>query len=274
MEEEWKVIEGYKNYSINIKGDVIKNKTRKYLKQRIDKRKNRSLVSIVDDDGKITNVYVSRLLAIAYIENEQNYKTVYLIDKNKSELDIKNLQWKDNKNFYNLTGEYGIGYTINNEEFYFDLEDYAIIKKHCWHIKKDGYAICTGKRSDKNIYMHRLIMGSKNDDNKYIDHINRIRNDNRKENLRIVTTQQNNFNQSIGKGNTSGIIGVAKRTTKTKKKGISEYWRSGIKYNGKHITKQFKTKEDAIKWRLQKELEYFGIDFAPQRNLFEKYGIK
>ena len=36
-----------------------------------------------------------------------------------------------------------------------------------------------------------------------------------------------------------------------------------IFFERKHITKQFKTKEDAIKWRLQKELEYFGIDFAP-----------
>ena len=33
---------------------------------------------------------------------------------------------KDNK--YNLSGSYGIGYDSNNNEFYFDLEDYELIK--------------------------------------------------------------------------------------------------------------------------------------------------
>ena len=39
---------------------------------------------------------------------------------------------KDNKKFneYNLSGEYGIGYTAKGEEFYFDLEDYYKIKDY------------------------------------------------------------------------------------------------------------------------------------------------
>lgn len=37
-------------------------------------------------------------------------------------------------NIYNLTGEYGIGYTSNtNKEFYFDIEDYDKIKNYCWY---------------------------------------------------------------------------------------------------------------------------------------------
>lgn len=36
-------------------------------------------------------------------------------------------------NIYNLSGEYGIGWTSNtNKEFYFDLEDYDKIKDYCW----------------------------------------------------------------------------------------------------------------------------------------------
>jgi len=40
-------------------------------------------------------------------------------------------------NTYNLTGEYGIGYTSKGEEFYFDLEDYDKIKDYCWCIDKN-----------------------------------------------------------------------------------------------------------------------------------------
>ena len=41
---------------------------------------------------------------------------------------------KEIKNKYDLSGEYGIGWTHNTEhEFYFDLEDYDIIKYYCWY---------------------------------------------------------------------------------------------------------------------------------------------
>jgi len=33
-------------------------------------------------------------------------------------------------------------------------------------------------------------------------------------------------------------------------------------------------KEEAIKIRLKAELKYFGLEFAPQRHLFEQYGIR
>ena len=40
-------------------------------------------------------------------------------------------------NKYDLSGEYGIGWTSNtNQEFYFDLEDYDKIKDYCWIYNK------------------------------------------------------------------------------------------------------------------------------------------
>lgn len=36
---------------------------------------------------------------------------------------------------------------------------------------------------------------------------------------------------------------------------------------------RFDNKEDAIVARLRGELKYFGIEFSPQRDLFEEYGI-
>ena len=41
-----------------------------------------------------------------------------------------------------------------------------------------------------------------------VDHINRIRNDNKLSNLRLATPSQNQFNSNLRKDNTSGIKGV------------------------------------------------------------------
>ena len=56
-------------------------------------------------------------------------------------------------NTYDLSGEYGIGYTQKEEEFYFDLEDYDKIKDYCWCINQDGYVF----NSSSRILMHRLV---------------------------------------------------------------------------------------------------------------------
>ena len=37
-------------------------------------------------------------------------------------------------NRYDLSGEYGVGYTSKNQPFYFDKEDYELIKDYCWFI--------------------------------------------------------------------------------------------------------------------------------------------
>ena len=50
-------------------------------------------------------------------------------------------------------------------------------------------------------------------------------------------------------------------------------WRSRIVVDEKEIyLGTFQNKEDAIKARLKAEAKYYG-EFAPQRHLFEQYGI-
>lgn len=168
-------------------------------------------------------------------------------------------------NQYDFFDEYGVGYCSNTgSEFYFDLEDYDKIKDYCWfeNIQSNGYhALCShDQTTGQLIRMQWIILG------KYFDHINRNPLDNRKKNLRPATSQKNMQNRSKHKNNTSGVIGVNWRKDRNK-------WRSFISINEKQISLGlFVKKEDAIKARLEAEIKYFG-EFAPQRHLFQEYGI-
>jgi len=155
-------------------------------------------------------------------------------------------------NTYNLTGEYGIGYTTNGKEFYFDLEDYNLIKGYCWNLSDYGYVVTSLNLTGiPNIRMHRLVM--KVTENKYmVDHIHHILHDNRKSELRIVTRSQNGMNKALAKNNTSGVKGVYWDKT-------SEYWRPFIVIDKKQtLLGKFDKFEDAVKVRKEAEEKYQG----------------
>lgn len=188
-----------------------------------------------------------------------------------------NKKYKKKYNTYNLSGEYGIGYTTKGEEFYFDLEDYDKIKDYCWRIHNRGYVACSINRGKnkpkKDLMMHILIMNGYDEElniknNMEVDHINgsSSRNDNRKENLRSCTHQENMCNYGIPSNNTSGVIGVSWDAT-------HGYWIAHITYKNKKIKLgSYANKEDAIISRLKGEKKYFK-EFAPQQYLFEVYDI-
>jgi hypothetical protein len=166
-------------------------------------------------------------------------------------------------NKYDLRGRYCIGWTTNtNREFYFDLEDYDKIKDCCWceSISCGTSRLATGSMSE-TIFMHQLL-GFANH-----DHINRNGLDNRKKNFRPCTTQENTTNRSLTSRNTSGFIGVCWREKEQR-------WIAQIMVNYKGIYLGcFADKNDAIRARLNAEVKYFGLEFSPQRHLFEQYGI-
>jgi hypothetical protein len=169
-------------------------------------------------------------------------------------------------NKYNLDGEYGIGYTENGTEFYFDLEDYDKIKEYRW-TEENGYIICYKMQNGKKyrIQMHRLLMELPMKDNtQIVDHKNLQRNDNRKENLRICTYSQNQCNrdrQHETRASKSGYTGIEIIHTK---KG--DRYRVRIAINGKeHYLGYFYNLQDAIVARKNGEEKYHG-EFAYKGN--------
>ena len=155
------------------------------------------------------------------------------------------------QNRYDLTGEYGIGYSNDGKVcFYFDLQDYNIIKEYYWGISSNKYIYTRLPRCDghKVIFQHRLIMQC--DDNQEVDHINHVTYDNRRSNLRIVTSSQNKMNTKTRKSNT-GVRGVYQ--TKNFKFNVM------ISVNKKRLyLGTFDNLEDAIAVRKQAEDKYYG----------------
>jgi hypothetical protein len=156
-------------------------------------------------------------------------------------------------NTFDLSGEYGIGYTTKGEEFYFDIEDYDLIKDYCWHIDRHGYVVVFVSR--KSVKMHRLLLGLTHS-SIFADHKSRIRHDNRRENLRIATPTQNSQNRNMQSNNTSGITGVWYDKSRQK-------WCVEIKTTeGKIHLGRRDTLEEAINLRKEAEDKYFG-EFRP-----------
>ena len=133
----------------------------------------------------------------------------HLVIQNRVVVCLKNPQEKNGLknrklNKYDLSGDYGIGYTAKGEPFYFDKEDYDKIKNYTWSINPDKYV--SSCPFGKTIKMHILIMSPPK--GKVIDHINHITFDNRKSNLRICEHYQNIIHSRTYKNNTSGRKGV------------------------------------------------------------------
>lgn len=162
-------------------------------------------------------------------------------------------------NTYDLSGEYGIGYTSKGEEFFFDLEDYDKIKDYYWRTDENNYFISTtgNKNKPQNFHLHRIIMLDEENMKNLsidIDYINGInsRNDNRKVNLRITTRSQNNQNRTLRSDTKSGFMGVSYNKQILK-------WESYLSINyKKYNLGYFSDFTEAVKARIEGEQKYFG----------------
>ena len=160
-------------------------------------------------------------------------------------------------NTYDLTGEYGKGWTNKGEEFWFDKEDYDKIKNYCWHFNQWGHLISTEPNSNKRVFLHRRVM-EPIPEGMVVDHINHLgsrqnKYDNRKSNLRIVTQRQNALNSVVHKNNKSGVSGVT--FVKSYNKWVARINAEPYK---RIILGYFDNFEDAVNARLKAEQKYYG----------------
>lgn len=88
----------------------------------------------------------------------------------------------------------------------FDKEDFPLVSERQWSINRQDY-VSSGAGKEQ-VLMHRLVMQADKGD--VVDHINRVKVDNRKCNLRFCTTSQNTLNRCVQSNNKLGIKGVVK----------------------------------------------------------------
>lgn len=90
--EIFKVIEEFPNYSISNLGNIKNSKGQLMV---IGKRKSNSgyLQIRFYNEGKYYYRYIHKLLALAFIPNPNNYRTINHIDGNKENNCISNLEW-------------------------------------------------------------------------------------------------------------------------------------------------------------------------------------
>ena len=87
-------------------------------------------------------------------------------------------------NKYEFYDDYVVGYTKNtNEKFYIDKDIYEKIKFYPWTEDSNGYIVFN------YLKLHQFIIGTEIDLDtvKVIDHHNRNRKDNRRNNLRLAS---------------------------------------------------------------------------------------
>ena len=91
---EWIKIKYYENYSININGEVRNDKRDRILKWLL----NSSGYYYVHlcKNGKRTDHYIHRLIALHFIPNPKNYLQIDHVNNDKTDNSITNLRWCDN----------------------------------------------------------------------------------------------------------------------------------------------------------------------------------
>ena len=105
--EIWMDIKGYPNYQISNMGRVWSKKRQIYLKHHKN-QKGYHTVCLYAINGKVKREQVSRLVALHFIPNPNNYPCVNHKDENKDNNKENNLEW--------CSRSYNINYGTRNEK--------------------------------------------------------------------------------------------------------------------------------------------------------------
>lgn len=128
---KWKILKENENYSINEKGEIKNNITKKILRPSINKDSGYYQIDLWKNN-KSRNYALHRLVANNFIPNLENKPTVDHIDGNRLNNDISNLRWatysEQNSRFntFGVRSEKIKVINVNGEELIFNrIKDVA-----------------------------------------------------------------------------------------------------------------------------------------------------
>lgn len=139
--------------------------------------------------------------------------------------------------------------------FLIDESDLEAVSHYTWYVDSHGYpATTTGKWPDRHkTFLHRFLLGQA-PAGLEIDHKNRDKTDNRRANLRFVTSTVNKRNTGLLARNSSGVRGVGFDRKRGK-------WRALIRIPGrKTYLGRFDSLQDAIAARIESEKQLWKGD--------------
>lgn len=96
--------------------------------------------------------------------------------------------------------------TKKGESVFMSSADVDVAIGRNWHVGRNGYAACNKSGDRDGGYLHRMVLSIC--DERFVDHINGDRLDNRRENLRICTKTTNAQNKRMHRSNRLGMKGV------------------------------------------------------------------
>lgn len=139
-------------------------------------------------------------------------------------------------------------------------EDYSSVSQYTWHITKLGYI--KSQINNKKILLHRFITDAP--DNTIVDHFNGNKLDNTRENLTILTYQQNSENKRISKSKISSKFMGVYYNKSTKK------YMASCHHNGKLIhLGAFEKEIDAAETRdtyiIHNNLSHIQLNFPEKK---------
>lgn len=135
-----------------------------------------------------------------------------------------------------------------------DTEDYDKIKDLKWYIT-NGYCVTKGIDKNNSIDISNVIFNTVGKE--MYDHQNHDRLDNRKINLRSVTSHQNAINMGKKITNTSGVTGVQLQSP------CHNRWQATLMYNYKVVwLGSYVAFNEAVVARLKGEIDYFK-EYSP-----------
>lgn len=162
--------------------------------------------------------------------------------------------------------------TINGQDIYVDDIDFGRVAGLPWYISAQGYAqIKTGEVA---VSMHRFVINYGGP--LFVDHIDRNKLNNQRNNLRVVEPWLNGLNRDMLCTNTSGVVGVSKTkagkfeastTINDRKKYIGLYntLEEAAQAREAYITQMLATpqiRETAFESRKNNQSGHIGVSFA------------